>query len=328
MSSGTGQLRVPLVTMAVPPSSAGPISTDLRSVEMTVAPSTGKYSARLRLMDAEAPADTRARILRTAVALFAEHGYQRTSLRLIAEQLGLTKAAILYHFSAKVDILAALTDPLVNDIDAALRAAARLDPRRARWAAIEGWLDAMLAHRVLLAACHRDLSVIAQEPLSRWVLLLDRTNEIVAGPDAGPRERVRAAQVVATLGDPIMVCGDLPTEQLREEILAGARQLAHPVLELPPVEGPATAEAAGEPAYQPAPGFAPMTTATRKSRRRGGRPSIMSPDRLAAARRMHAEGTRVEEIAAVLGVSRATMYRHLDDTRSAGGHTAAQAGHR
>ena len=143
-------------------------------------------------MDAEAPADTRERILRTAVALFAQRGYQRTSLRLIAEQLGLTKAAILYHFPAKADILSALADPLVDDIDAALRSAAQLDPTWARWAAIEGWVDAMLAHRDLLTAFYRDLSVIAQEPLARWVHLLERTNAVVAWPEcrtAGTRPR-------------------------------------------------------------------------------------------------------------------------------------------
>jgi AcrR family transcriptional regulator len=278
-------------------------------------------------MDVEAPPDTRARILRTAVALFAEHGYQRTSLRLIAEQLGLTKAAILYHFSAKADILAVLTAPMVNDIDAALRAAAQLGPTRARWAAIESWLDALLAHRALLTALYRDLSVLGQEPLSHWVALLERTNEIVAGPNAGPRERVRAAMVVATLGDPIMVCRDLPTEQLRQEILAGVRQLAYMLLELPPEDGPsASGGVAAQSAPQPAPRCAPMITATPMPRLRGaGRPSVMSPERLAAARRMRVEGSRtVEEIAAVIGVSRATIYRHLDDTRNAPEDAAAQ----
>jgi AcrR family transcriptional regulator len=50
-------------------------------------------------------------------------------------------------------------------------------------------------------------------------------------------------------------------------------------------------------------------------RRRGaGRPSVMSTEKLAAAQRMHAAGSHtVEEIAATLGVSRATLYRHLDD---------------
>ncbi len=49
-----------------------------------------------------------------------------------------------------------------------------------------------------------------------------------------------------------------------------------------------------------------------KSRgRRGGRPSSMTSAKLRQAQRMHADNRAISEIAAVLGVSRATVYRHL-----------------
>ena len=43
-----------------------------------------------------------------ALDLFTEQGYDGTSLRQIAEQLGVTKAALYYHFESKEDILMAL----------------------------------------------------------------------------------------------------------------------------------------------------------------------------------------------------------------------------
>ena len=43
-----------------------------------------------------------------ALDLFIEKGYDKTSLREIAEQLGFTKAALYYHFASKDDILMAL----------------------------------------------------------------------------------------------------------------------------------------------------------------------------------------------------------------------------
>ena len=52
--------------------------------------------------------DTRQRILDVALDLFTEQGYDGTSLREIAEQLGVTKAALYYHFESKEDILMAL----------------------------------------------------------------------------------------------------------------------------------------------------------------------------------------------------------------------------
>jgi AcrR family transcriptional regulator len=57
---------------------------------------------------ADAKSDTRQRILDVALDLFTEQGYDGTSLRQIAEQLGVTKAALYYHFESKEDILMAL----------------------------------------------------------------------------------------------------------------------------------------------------------------------------------------------------------------------------
>lgn len=48
---------------------------------------------------------TRERILDIALELFTEQGYDKTSLRDIAQRLGTTKAALYYHFERKEDIL-------------------------------------------------------------------------------------------------------------------------------------------------------------------------------------------------------------------------------
>ena len=45
--------------------------------------------------------DTRERILDTALDMFIERGYDKTSLREIAERVGVTKPALYYHFSSK-----------------------------------------------------------------------------------------------------------------------------------------------------------------------------------------------------------------------------------
>ncbi|WP_235489043.1 helix-turn-helix domain-containing protein, partial [Frankia sp. AvcI1] len=49
--------------------------------------------------------DTRSRILAAAVSLFGEQGYAGTSVRDISERLGVTKAALYYHFPSKETIL-------------------------------------------------------------------------------------------------------------------------------------------------------------------------------------------------------------------------------
>jgi AcrR family transcriptional regulator len=61
---------------------------------------------------------TRERIQAVAVELFAEHGYEKTSLREIAERLDVTKAALYYHFNTKEAIVVSLFEDLIAGIDA------------------------------------------------------------------------------------------------------------------------------------------------------------------------------------------------------------------
>ena len=58
--------------------------------------------------------NTRQRIQDVALELFAEQGYEKTSLREIAEQLDVTKAALYYHFKTKEDIVISLFQDLAR----------------------------------------------------------------------------------------------------------------------------------------------------------------------------------------------------------------------
>ncbi|MBG0830358.1 TetR/AcrR family transcriptional regulator [Planomonospora sp. ID67723] len=62
-------------------------------------------------------ADTRTRIQEIALKLFIEQGYEATSLREIAEALGVTKAALYYHFKTKDDIVASLAENRLHAVD-------------------------------------------------------------------------------------------------------------------------------------------------------------------------------------------------------------------
>ncbi|GAA4226064.1 TetR family transcriptional regulator [Streptosporangium album] len=73
-------------------------------------------------------ADTRARIQDVALKLFVEQGYEGTSLREIAEALGVTKAALYYHFKSKEEIVTSLTEDRVRAMEE-LIAWAQTQPR-------------------------------------------------------------------------------------------------------------------------------------------------------------------------------------------------------
>jgi AcrR family transcriptional regulator len=61
--------------------------------------------------------NTRQRIQDVALELFAEQGYEKTSLREIAERLDVTKAALYYHFKSKEEILVGIFEDLSRPIE-------------------------------------------------------------------------------------------------------------------------------------------------------------------------------------------------------------------
>jgi len=91
---------------------------------------------------------TRQQILQTAQRLFAERGYDATSLQMIADEMGLTKAAVYYHFRAKTDILHAAMEPGIRRLEGLLDEAAALRGRRARIEyLVNGFVDFLIRHR-------------------------------------------------------------------------------------------------------------------------------------------------------------------------------------
>ncbi|WP_169813919.1 TetR family transcriptional regulator [Actinomadura kijaniata] len=228
--------------------------------------------------------ETPRRILDAAGELFAEHGYRATSMQAIAQKVGITKAALYYHFASKDEILQNLTLPVLDELEATLAEAERHgDPETVRRKAIEGYVDVSLRHRHTLVMLVRDMTLLVQAPVAeRFKAILLLANDLVCGPDRRLEQRVRAAQVVAGLGDPIVAFHHVPAQKLRRLILDGAWAL----LDSPP----------------PPP---------RSRGRGGGRPAALSEDQIEQARALHASGHTAEEIAARFGVSRATAYRIL-----------------
>src|ERR1700691_4779680 len=100
--------------------------------------------------------DSRERMLDVALDLCIEQGYDKTTLRQIAEPLGFTQAAIYYHFAAKEDILVALhlrlhelARPVLGQL------AAEAGPPG--WAAVlRGLVDTMLANPKLFILHQRN----------------------------------------------------------------------------------------------------------------------------------------------------------------------------
>src|SRR6202451_1320119 len=152
--------------------------------------------------------DTRSRVQKVALELFAEQGYEKTSLREIAERLGVTKAALYYHFKSKEDIVRSFTEDYVTDLDALIdwgAAQPRTDQTRGllldRYSVIVGHrLPVMRFLEQNQAAVHQLMSEGQRDRHKLFRTQFERLRDLLAGPDAPRRDRGRCSVAGVSVG--------------------------------------------------------------------------------------------------------------------------------
>jgi AcrR family transcriptional regulator len=146
--------------------------------------------------------DTRVRIQQVALELFAEQGYERTSLREIAERLGVTKAALYYHFKSKEDIVRSFTEDYFARIDA-LIAWGRDEPTSDQTAQelLDRYITITMESGEVFRFLERNQATIhtagdGKQRFTQFRPRLIALIEIITGPAAPPRSRIRAAAAI------------------------------------------------------------------------------------------------------------------------------------
>jgi len=174
--------------------------------------------------------DTRSRILDVALDLFAEHGFEGTSLQQIADRLGFTKAALYYHFRSKDDLLEALVRPAAEKMEELLaRHEACRDTRARRGRFFEDYLDYLIGHRRLIAYISRDLAILAHPSFAADALARkERVIGLLAGGALDFVSEVRVSMVVGGIQAAIATHPDADACALREALRAGAMALVKP----------------------------------------------------------------------------------------------------
>jgi len=150
--------------------------------------------------------DTRAQAQKVALELFAEQGYEKTSLREIAERLGVTKAALYYHFKSKEDIVHSFTDDYFTEIDALLDWA-KDQPRNeeTRREILDRYVGVVLARSEVFRFMEQNRAAVqtmesGKDRFVRFRGRLDALVDLLASPDAPLRDRVRATTAVLSVG--------------------------------------------------------------------------------------------------------------------------------
>ncbi|MCF2531587.1 TetR/AcrR family transcriptional regulator [Yinghuangia soli] len=181
-------------------------------------------------MAAPAMEDTYDKVLSAAVELFGEHGFAGTSLQAIADRVGVTKAALYYHFRTKDELLDALLRPALNDLDRVLDTAERRKGQAVRQRVLfEGYVDFLLRYRTLAVILDRDVSVGTHRAIRpRLESITERVRSVLDDTERPIEQRVASTVAMGGIYSAVAVFTHLPDDELRRVLLDIVRRLLAP----------------------------------------------------------------------------------------------------
>ncbi len=170
----------------------------------------------------------RTRVLDAAWDLFADHGVSGTSLQMIADAVGITKAAVYHQFRTKDHIVIAVTERELGRLVPALEEAeAHSDGSQARESLLVGVIDMAVRDRRLVRTLQFDPVVVRllgeHEPFQRFMSRLYR----VLLDDGDADNLIAVAMLSGAISSAVMhpLVGDIDDETLRSKLTDFSRRL-------------------------------------------------------------------------------------------------------
>jgi AcrR family transcriptional regulator len=143
------------------------------------------------------------RIAQLALARFRVGGFVGTSIADLAGALGVSKAAIYYHYRSKDALLHRLVDPLLDAIDACI-GGHNQPPRTARQL-LGDYLAVLLAHRDVLPLITIDVAVLNHPSIGpRLRTQNHQLQSFLTGPDTSVSARLRAEAALGAIWRPLI----------------------------------------------------------------------------------------------------------------------------
>jgi AcrR family transcriptional regulator len=169
------------------------------------------------------------RVLDAALRLIAEHGVSGTSLQMIADAMGVTKAAVYRQFKTKEEIVIAITEREMSRLEDALDAAeAEGHALRAREVLLDRMIDQAIERRGVVSVLQFDPVIIRlqaeHEPFQRFI---ERLYAALLGTEAGPEARFHAAMLSSAISVAVMhpLIADLDADTLRAQLMQMSRRM-------------------------------------------------------------------------------------------------------
>ena len=182
------------------------------------------------VVESEQPAlsTAQSRIVAAALELFAQLGVGGTSLQMIADAIGVTKAAVYFQFKTKDEIVLAAAEDELARLRAVVDAAEAESSRaRRREVLLERIVDLSVDRR-------RTVSVILSDPVvlrffadhAAYREVVDRLTDLLIGPGTGADGHLQTAMFMAAISGAVMhpLVADFDDDTLRAQLLQLVRR--------------------------------------------------------------------------------------------------------
>jgi AcrR family transcriptional regulator len=169
------------------------------------------------------------RTVQAALALFAERGVGGTSLQMIADAVGVTKAAIYHQFKTKQAIMVAVVTVELQQLEAALeQVEAAGSTQAAREALLDHLIGIAVENRAAVATLQTDPMIVPfLTEHERFRFLWPRLYMALLGDELDQSALVRTAVLAAAISGAVAhpFARAIDDDTLKAELLAIARRL-------------------------------------------------------------------------------------------------------
>jgi AcrR family transcriptional regulator len=168
------------------------------------------------------------RIADLALQRFRRGGFAGTSIADLAGILGVSKAAVYYHYRSKDTLLHRLVDPLLDAIDACIDEHSTPTPAGpvgspAARQLLADYLAVLIAHQEVVALVATDVAVLNHHTIGPRIRAQDqRLRTLLVAPDASPAATLRAEAALGAIRRPVTTQITVDLTDALQQILVDA----------------------------------------------------------------------------------------------------------
>jgi len=158
------------------------------------------------------PSGTKARIQAVAREMFLAQGVQNTSLKQIADRLGITKPALYYHFASRDELVRSIIQPFMDELE---HFVAERQPGDLRLL-LEDYFELIWRHRdVIVVVLHAPTVLVELNLMDRMWKWRTRLTSLLIGPEPTVAVQIHATVALGGMSDCAVEHAHRPFEEVK-----------------------------------------------------------------------------------------------------------------